>query len=469
MTSDKRLRSAVLVVATLTAFMMPFMASAVNLALPAIQREFSLSAAMVNGIVSIYLLSAAVALVPSGRLADLYGRKLLFTAGVVLFSASSLVLGFSNGIVWLLAGRVAQGLGGGMMMATGLAIISSVFPAGERGRAIGFNVAAVYVGLAVGPYAGGLLTEALGWRSIFLCNFPLGVLTVVLLVLKVPGEWADGGKGRFDGLGAVLYAFSLVSFMAGLSLLPALSGLLLVLFGAGGFVLFTCHELRAPFPLFEVRLFRDNRVFAFSSLAALINYGSTFAVSFLLSLYLQHVRGLGPGTAGAVLLWQPVVMALLSPVAGRLSDRAQPRLIASLGMGMSSLGLLLLTFLGRDGAILYVILCLVCLGIGFALFSSPNMNAIMGSVAPHHYGIASGAVGAMRLIGQMCSMAIALVVFALVLGSHGEQGGNHPALPQALTICFGIFSILCGVGIVFSLARGNLRREWQPAKENHEH
>ncbi|NLC71058.1 MAG: MFS transporter, partial [Desulfuromonadaceae bacterium] len=185
MTAEKGLRRAVLIVATLTAFMMPFMLSAVNLALPVIQREFGLSAAMLNWVVSIYLLSAAVALVPAGKLADLYGRKLLFTAGVVLFSVSSLGLGFSSGIVWLLAGRVAQGLAGGMIMATGLAIISSVFPAGERGRAIGFNVAAVYIGLAVGPYAGGLLTESLGWRSIFFCNVPLGILIVALLVLMV--------------------------------------------------------------------------------------------------------------------------------------------------------------------------------------------------------------------------------------------------------------------------------------------
>ncbi len=168
--------------------------------------------------------------------------------------------------------------------------------------------------------------------------------------------------------------------------------------------------------------------------------------------------GLGPERAGTILLWQPVMMALLSPVAGRLSDRTEPRLIASLGMGLSALGLFLLTFLGRNGSIPYVILCLICLGTGFALFSSPNMNAIMGSVAPSHFGVASGAVGAMRLIGQMCSMAIALVVFSLVLGEEGVRGGSHPALPEALKTCFGIFSAICGVGIGFSLARGNLRR-----------
>jgi len=462
--ADRKLRHAVLIVATLTAFMMPFMLSAVNLALPVIQQEFGLSAAMLNGIVSVYLLSAAVALVPSGKLADLYGRKRLFGAGVLLFSFSSLVLGFSPGIGWLLVGRVAQGLGGGMIMATGLAIISSVFPSGERGKAIGFNVAAVYIGLAVGPYAGGLLTETLGWRSIFFCNVPLGALILLLLLQRVPGEWAEKSKGRFDFLGAFLYAASLVALMSALSLLPSWHGLAVLILGLAGLFLFGLHELRVPYPLFEMRLFRDNRVFAFSSLAALINYGATFAVSFLLSLYLQYVLGMGPERAGAVLLWQPLMMAFLSPLAGRLSDRGEPRLIASAGMGLSSLGLLLLSFLGEGSSVNYVILCLVCLGVGFALFSSPNMNAIMGSVAPCHFGIASGAVGAMRLIGQMFSMAIALLVFALVLNGKGADMGGHPALPEALRLCFGIFSALCATGIVFSLARGNLRRGPSPQK-----
>ncbi|MBN1141580.1 MAG: MFS transporter, partial [Deltaproteobacteria bacterium] len=344
---------------------------------------------------------------------------------------------------------------------------TSVFPAGERGRAIGFNVAAVYIGLAAGPYAGGLLTGVFGWRSIFFCNVPFGLLILYLLATAVPGEWAAAERARFDCPGALFYAGSLVALMTGLSLLPGWPGLALVLLGLSGFALFARHELRSASPLFEVRLFRDNRVFAFSSLAALIHYGATFAVSFLLSLHLQYVLALGPERAGTVLLWQPLAMALLSPLAGRLSDRWEPRLLASCGMGVSALALLLLTGMGRAPATGYVVFCLICLGVGFALFSSPNMNAIMGSVEPRHFGIASGAVGAMRLIGQMSSMAVVLVVFSLTLGGKGAELGTHPALPVAVRRCFSIMSALCAAGIGFSLARGNLRGGSPPEKEHH--
>ena len=449
----------VLVVATLTAFTMPFMMSALNLALPTIQREFSIDAVLLNWIVSAYILAAAVSLVPSGKLADIYGRKRVFVLGVLVFSISALSLVFAQAVWWLIFWRIIQGLGGGMVMSTGMAMITSAFPLSERGKAIGLNVAAVYTGLSVGPIAGGFLTETFGWRSIFLLTVPLGMLVFILSIKLIQVDWAEAEGDQFDFLGSVLLGSAFICFMYGLSLMPTWSGATIVILGLLLILFFVRHELRTPFPVFEVRLFRRNRVFAFSGLAALINYGATSAVSFLLSLYLQYIMGIGPQNAGLILLWQPVVMALLSPLAGRVSDRVEPRIIASLGMSLTALGLFQLVFLEQGTSKGYVVIALICLGLGFALFSSPNMNAIMSSVEKRYYGVASGAVGTMRLIGNMLSMAVALMVFALVLGSKGVSPEHYPELLNALKVCFGIFAGLCTVGIFFSLTRGNLREK----------
>jgi len=215
--------------------------------------------------------------------------------------------------------------------------------------------------------------------------------------------------------------------------------------------------LRTPCPVFAVRLFQRNRTFAFSSLAALINYAATFAVAFLLSLYLQYIKGLSPQGAGLALVCQPVTMALFSPIAGRLSDRIEPAVIASLGMALTTVGLILLIFLSHSTPIGYVVVSLITLGFGFALFSSPNMNAIMSSVEKRYYGVASGAVATMRLIGQMVSMATATLAFSLLMRNASISPDTYDAFLSSVRWIFSIFSGLCLVGIYFSFNRGALR------------
>jgi MFS family permease len=205
-------------------------------------------------------------------------------------------------------------------------------------------------------------------------------------------------------------------------------------------------------------LFRTHRVFTFSSIAALINYSATFALTFLMSLYLQYVKGLNPQTAGLILVAQPVMMALFSPVAGRLSDRFEPRILSSAGMSLTALGLLQLVFLNEETSIPYIVGILIMLGLGFAMFSSPNMNAIMSSVEKRYYGIASGAVATMRLLGQMLSMAIATVTFAVLLGNAQIGAENLPLFLKSVKIVFLILTVLCTVGIFFSISRGELRQ-----------
>jgi EmrB/QacA subfamily drug resistance transporter len=309
-----------LVVATLASFLTPFMGSATNVALPAIGREMSLDAVALSWVATAYLLSAAVFLLPFGKLADIHGRKRVFVVGLLVYTATSLACGLAPSFRLLLAGRVAQGLGGGMIFGTSVALLTSIFPPGRRGLALGVNVAAVYLGLSLGPPLGGVLTDQLGWRSVFLANVALGAAAAAMAVWGLVGEWRQSPGDRLDGPGAALYGIGLSALMYGLGLPPSATGAGLVAAGGTSLVAFVAWERRAAHPMLDMALFAENRVFAFSNLAALVNYAATFAVGFLLSLYLQSVRGLGAQAAGGLLAVQPLVQAGLSPFAGRLSD-----------------------------------------------------------------------------------------------------------------------------------------------------
>ena len=463
MTEQHTLERSALIVATVTSFMGPFLISAVNVALPAVQQEFSADAVLLSWIATSYLLSVAVLLVPVGKLADIYGHRKLFLYGLVVYAASVLAAIFTPSLEIFIGIRIFQGAGAAMFITTGMAILSSIFPAARRGRAIGIYVAAVYIGLTAGPPIGGILTQQFGWRSIFIFVIPFGAASIYLTLRHLKGEWADAKGEQFDLAGSVLYGIAVCATVYGATCLPDAWAAGLMLFGVATFLWFVHYELRVPFPVFEVRLFQHNRVFAFSSLAALINYAATYAVTFLMSLYLQYVKGLPPQSAGFVLMAQPVIQALFSPTAGRLSDRIEPRLLASGGMALTALGLLHFTFIGPDTRLPLVVMTLMLLGFGFGLFSSPNMNAIMSSVERKYFGIASGSVATMRLLGQMASMALATLVFAVFIGRVEIGPQNLPVFIRCVRICFAVSCLLCLLGIFFSAGRGSLRKSGPPA------
>jgi EmrB/QacA subfamily drug resistance transporter len=456
--SDRALQRAALIVATLSAFLGPFMSSSVNVALPSIGKEFGLGAVLLGWVNTAFLLAAASFSVPFGRLGDIYGRKKIFMAGVAVFTVSSVLIAVSQGGAMLIFSRVLQGFGASMIFATGTAILLSVFPAKERGKVLGVNVAAVYLGLSMGPVLGGIITEQLGWRFIFWLNLPIGIVLMTVIFLMLKGDWTEGRGTSFDLAGSVIMGLSLLLTMYGFSKLPALSAFFLLAAGLLGIAGFVVYESRLEHPVVDINLFRYNTVFAMSNLAALINYAATFAVSFLLSFYLQKVRGLSPQETGLVMVSQPLVQAILSPAAGRLSDRIEPRTVASIGMGLTLVGLILLVFIGTRTPLYYVVGCLVFLGIGFALFSSPNTNAVMSSVDRRIYGVASAVLGTMRQLGMMFSMGFVMMILALHLGESEIGPSNVGAFVGSMKTAFAIFAAMCLGGIFASLARGSVKR-----------
>jgi EmrB/QacA subfamily drug resistance transporter len=456
------LKRTALFIAILAGFLTPFDLSAVIVALPSIGAEFSMDAIALSWISTAYLLAAGVFLVPFGRIADIYGRKKILVAGLSLFLISSFLMVFSVSSLMVILLRIMQGSGAALIFGTSVAILTEVTPVTERGKALGIYTTAVYLGLSLGPFIGGFLTTHFGWRSIFLVNLPLGLFAISIILLYLKGEWADSKGERFDLGGAIQYGLTLVCVMYGFSLLPDREGFILLVAGSFMLGVFILRELRIGYPLLNMNLFRSNRVFTFSSLAALINYAATFSITFFLSLYLQYIRGFPASYAGTILVIQPVMMAVFSPWAGRLSDRIEPAKIASTGMALLAIGLFLLTLLGPDTPIVFLMAVLALLGFGFALFSSPNTNAIMSSVEKKYLGIASGTLGTMRLVGQMLSMGIATMIIALYIGRVQITPNQYGQLLMATKIGFAVFAVLSIAGIFFSLNRGNLRKESPP-------
>ncbi len=451
-------KRAVLLVVTIASFIFPFMASAVNIALPTLGKELSLDAVTLGWIATAYLLSSAALLVPFGRIADLYGRKRIFGWGIGIFTLSSLLCGLANSATMLIVWRVLQGVGGAMLAGTSVALLTTVFPANERGKGLGIIVAAAYLGLSLGPVLGGVLTEHLGWRSIFFAGALLGLLVLGVALWKLKGEWTGARGQRFDFAGSVIYVLGLVALVYGFTLLPAMSGAALIIGGIIGLSAFVWWETKTTSPILDMNLFRTSRAFTFSNLAALINYSATFAVTFLISLYLQYMKQFSPQNAGLILVAMPAVQAIFSPLTGRLSDRIEPRLIASAGMVLNTVGLALFIFLNAETPLRLIIGNLVLIGFGFSLFVSPNTNAIMSSAPKTAYGVASATLATMRQIGMVLSMGVAMLMFTLYDIANVQITPEHyPLLQQSTKTSFVIFAILCFGGIFASLARGKVR------------
>jgi EmrB/QacA subfamily drug resistance transporter len=390
--------------------------------------------------------------VPFGRISDIYGMKKIFNYGIIIFTLSSFMSAIAPSAEILIISRIIQGIGGAMIFVTGLAIITSVYPPQERGKAIGINIATVYIALSLGPVLGGIMTQYLGWRSLFWAMIPLGILILGLTYWKLKDEWAECKGEKFDIKGSVFYSIVLVMVMYGFSILPNIIGIILVIAGIIGFIGFLIYELRIESPVLNVGLFK-NKTFAFSNLAALINYSATFAVTFLLSLYLQYIKALDPLSAGLILVAQPIMMAIFAPIAGRLSDKFVPQKLAGLGMSLSTIGLFIFAFINEETSIAFITFGLLIIGTGFGFFSSPNTNAIMGSVERRFYGVASAMVSTMRLLGQTFSMGLALMVFAIFIGNVQITPLEYPALLNSIHTVFLICTVLCFIGIFAALIR----------------
>ncbi|MBY4678588.1 MFS transporter [Marinobacterium arenosum] len=438
-------------------FLVPLSMSSVNLALPAIAADLHADAVKVSWMPTINLWGSMILMLPAGRVADMIGRKRVYLIGVMFYALASLMVLAVNSIEWLLVARVLQGLASALVFATAMAIVGSVFSDGDRGTALGLTATSVYLGLTCGPLIGGWLTEFWGWRSVFWAPVPLTLLSLLLVVLYLKGEWKSEQRERLDWLGSGLFALWTSLFFFGLSGLPEPRHGLLALLGLACLPLFIFQQNRARYPLIRIRAMRDNRVFTRSIMASLFMYGANYPILFLLSLYLQYIQGMSPGESGQLILIQALIMAALAPLAGRLSDRYEPRLIATAGCLLFGAGFATLFWLRQDSGLSHVVAGLVLLGIGFGLFSTPNNNAALGSVPKERLSIASALLNLARTLGNMFGMAVVVLLFNQLIGDRTIEPSQYPAL---LTVTRLALALACGYTLIAaynSFRRGNIR------------
>ncbi|HXX55055.1 MAG TPA: MFS transporter [Methanoregula sp.] len=429
-------RKNVLIAAALGSSLAPFMVSALIVALPTIGREFGADTATLGWVTNIFFLAAAVFLVPLGRIADETGIKRIFTLGISVYAVSALFCVLAPDIRILILARFLTGAGAGMCFGTTIALVSLVYPGTERGKAIGVNVTAMALGFLLGFFLGGFLTYYTGWRSIFLVTIPLEIVILLLVLTRIPGECEIPRKREHDPAGMGLYAVTVLFLMAGFSLLPRTAGVLLMVAGGICAGIFVFQEKKARKPLLELGTLLKNRTFVTANLAALFFNTSNFGVFFLITLYLQSVRGMDARIAGIILLVPIIFMAALSPVAGRLADRTDPRMVIGAGVVSTSIALLLLSNLEEKTPFLLVIAALVLVGTGIALFQSPVVRTLVNSVPRQIYGLSSGMIETMRLMGMTISIALALIVFSLPGGGEGSSPGGLSANLSSLHAIF---------------------------------
>lgn len=455
---ENPLRS-VLIVVMITSFLAPFTGNAINIAIPAIASEFHSTPVMLNMVVASYIIASAAFLLPFGRLGDIVGRRKVFVVGMFFFTITSFLCAIAFSLQSLIIFRVLQGVASSMIFGTSMAILISFVPPQERGKVIGLTVSTTYLGLSLGPVLGGFITAYLSWRVIFYFNSLIGLFVMTLTLLKVKRDLSEAQEETFDLIGSMLCVAGLVSILYGVSSVSTVYvAKYILLAGLMIFIVFIRYEMTLKYPLIKIEMFTRNIPFAYSNLAALINYAATFAATFMMSLYLQTVMGYSPEKAGLILLAQPLVMAILSPYAGRLSDRKQPRKVASWGMGITTVGLFFFIFLSEHSPIGLVIANLMLIGVGFALFSSPNTKAVMSSVSKSFYGVASSTLGTMRLVGQAISMTIVTLITSLFMKNLNIGSADYVTqYIRSSKTSFVVFTLICFAGIIASRARGSIK------------
>lgn len=435
-------------------FLTPFMMSAVGVALPTIGRHYNASAVSLGLIETVYILALSLFLLPAGRIADIYGRKKMFLTGVTIFTITTALLPFATSINSFIIIRFFQGAGASLNISTSIAILSAVFPPGKRGKAMGIIVACVYLGLSAGPTIAGMMIAHLGWQWIFFTAAPLALSTLILALLRLKGEWKGAEGASFDKTGAIIYMASLFCLIFGVThLKEGSSAIALAVTGIAGMIAFGFFEYNNRSPILDMRLLLGNRILAFSNIATWINYAASFGLTFFFSLYLQVAKGMTPQATGFLLIVQPVIQAVLSPVSGILADKYSPAKMATAGMAICAAGLGIASFISIDSEISHVITVLAVMGFGFAVFSTPNMTTIMGSVGPSHYGIASSLVATMRTTGMLTAMTIITVLLGIFMGNAKITAETVPGFLSTMQTGFMIFALLSLVGTGFSMVR----------------
>lgn len=424
-------------------FLTPFSVSSMNIISPELAAYFNANAVLLAWMNTTFFLAAGIVLMPAAKLCDIFGRRKIFTIGVGGFAVFSLLSALSFSIWMLLALRFCQGLCCAFIVGPAITLTTAVFPSSQRGKALSIQVGAVYVGSSVGPFIGGWLSYNWGWRSAFIAFGLVGILGFILIKLCIKSEWKSGATmQKFDYRGTIMYAIGVAALMLGATHLPSGRAFWVVIAGLMAMVSFVIIEKNVDNPVFDTSIFSKYLGFSFSSMAALLHYAALTANTLLLSLYLQFILGYDTHVAGMLLLPQPICMLVSTLIAGRLSDHIDPSYLASLG-AVLALAASLMLCLSQNPDLHYIIICQIIIGCGYGAFVSPNTNLIMGSVTRDRYNEASSVAGTMRLLGQVFSLGIISMIFALVIGPVEIEPTVYDKFVLSFQVAYLVYAVLC--------------------------
>ncbi len=431
------------------AFAVPVMLSSVNAVLPVVAADIRLTALELSWVPTAFLMASSMFVLVFGRLADMWGRRKIFLFGAGTVVASSILASMASNGPELVFARFLQGFGAAMLYATQMALISSVFTKENRGQAISWLISLIYVGLAVGPLLGGVMTEYFGWRSVFYLQVPLGLFVLYVGTFRIRTEWSAENFGEFDYIGAFLYVFTIGLLCLGVSAIQSMLGYALIFMSVVAGYLFFKFEAKKDFPLWDLSLFHKNRNFLSCCVASLIMYGATFMNVMLISLHLQYFKNMSPIPAAMIMVIQPTVMAICTPLVGRKFDHRSAGRYARTGMLLTTIGLFFLALHNAASSLALTAVALTVTGLGFSLFSTPNATLLMGSVDNRDLGLASSATSTTRILGQLSSTAIVTLVFAVRIGGAEIMQDDILLLSPAIQAAFFFAECLSLFRLVF--------------------
>ena len=447
--SEKKPQILILVFVAMSQFSSAFMHSIMGVTLPSIGSDLDASGVELGLAESIFMGTAAALLLPIGRFADVTDKNTLFKRGLLALGITTFAIGFQPSIESVIGARFFQGVAAAFLTATGMAIVADIAPRNRLGQMLGLAIGATYVGLAVGPYFAGLVTTHLGWRWVFYLAATPPILSYLLSCATLKSQW-HAPKKSVNLTNSALLFFSIMAFIAGAAMLKqTVTGTALIALGVFLGALFIIAEHRSADPLIKVEEVVANRALSQALVIQFLIYCGTIGTTFLLSLYLQYIQGNTPETTGNLLVLAPVVMAIFAPLAGRVADRMSPRRLSALGAASILCSLVLAALITERTDVGLIIAIMVFQGLGFAMFSAPNIALIMNSVSPEERGLASALSAVMRTLGMVISMFIVTAFLSIQLGD-GTIGDRPGEFLSVMSWSFIIFAVLTAFGVVLA-------------------
>lgn len=439
----------IIILTSIISFIVAFISTAPTVALPQIAIEFNLTNVDQNWFMNIFLFIVAIFSVPFGKISGKIGIKKSFIIGTLIFLIGSILIIFSIDNITFLLYRGLQGLGAAFIYDTVTTLIVLAVDEHKRGSALGIVISCVYIGLAFAPVLAGIITYNIGWRGIFCLPIPFCLISL-WMIKEIKQEWALYTKEKLDKMGSFLYAIGICLTIYGFTIINLNNGWLITIIGIIFLILFTICELKEKTPIFNMRLF-SNKTFTSANIASFISYIATFIVTYVLSYHFQYILALDAQTTGILLVVNPLIMAIVAPFSGKLSDKITPMKLSAVGMAIVTLGLIILCFLDNTTPMWIIIVAMIFEGLGFGIFSAPNANIIMSSVSERDTPFASVSITFMRVVGQSMSLAMLTLIFTIVMGNVVINASNYIGLTNSFQIIFIISSILCIIATIICL------------------